>query len=76
MKEIILKVEGMQCGMCESHVNDAVCKAAASGSYVGDDGLRNYEPCAEMFLAAGLFAILILIPCIILRKKGIDKKEA
>lgn len=57
-------------------IGDAVCKAAASGSYVGDDGLRNYEPCAEMFLAAGLFAILILIPCIILRKKGIDKKEA
>ena len=28
MKEIILKVEGMQCGMCESHVNDAVRKAA------------------------------------------------
>ncbi len=28
MKEIILKVEGIQCGMCESHVNDAVRKAA------------------------------------------------
>lgn len=28
MKEITLKVEGMQCGMCESHVNDAVRKAA------------------------------------------------
>lgn len=24
MVEIILKVEGMSCGMCESHVNDAV----------------------------------------------------
>lgn len=28
MKEITIKVEGMQCGMCESHVNDAVRKAA------------------------------------------------
>ena len=28
MKEITLKVDGMQCGMCESHVNDAVRKAA------------------------------------------------
>ena len=28
MKEITLKVEGMQCGMCESHVNDAERKAA------------------------------------------------
>lgn len=28
MKEITLKVEGMQCGMCESHVNDTVRKAA------------------------------------------------
>ena len=25
--EIILKVEGMHCGMCEAHVNDAVRKA-------------------------------------------------
>ena len=24
MYEIILKVDGMKCGMCEAHVNDAV----------------------------------------------------
>ena len=24
MKEIILKINGMMCGMCESHVNDVV----------------------------------------------------
>ncbi len=29
MKKIILKVDGMSCGMCEAHVNDAVRKAAA-----------------------------------------------
>lgn len=28
MIEITLKVDGMRCGMCESHVNDAVRKAA------------------------------------------------
>lgn len=28
MIEITLKVDGMQCGMCESHVNDAVRKVA------------------------------------------------
>ena len=28
MIEITMKVDGMQCGMCESHVNDAVRKAA------------------------------------------------
>ncbi len=26
MNKIILKVEGMSCGMCEAHVNDAVRK--------------------------------------------------
>lgn len=27
MLKITLGVDGMMCGMCESHVNDAVCKA-------------------------------------------------
>lgn len=27
MEEIILKIDGMMCGMCESHVNDAVRNA-------------------------------------------------
>ena len=27
MQKIILGVEGMMCGMCESHVNDAIRKA-------------------------------------------------
>ena len=29
MKKIILEVDGMMCGMCESHVNEAVRKAFA-----------------------------------------------
>ena len=28
MVETILKVEGMKCGMCESHINDVVRKTA------------------------------------------------
>lgn len=55
-------------------IGDWGCKQAASGIYVGEDGLANYEPCAEMFLAAGIFAVLVLIPCIILRRKGINKE--
>lgn len=27
MKEITLKIDGMMCGMCEAHVNDAVRRA-------------------------------------------------
>lgn len=27
MKEVILNVDGMMCGMCEAHVNDAIRKA-------------------------------------------------
>ena len=54
-------------------IGDRVCKAYAGGTYVGDDGLSNYEPCAQMFLAAVIVALLVLIPCIILRKKGINK---
>ena len=26
MLKITVKIDGMMCGMCESHVNDAVCK--------------------------------------------------
>ena len=55
-------------------IGDAVCKAAASGVYF-ENGMEKYEPCAEMFLAAGIVSVLMLIPLIILRKKGIDKKE-
>ncbi len=56
-------------------IGDWVCKLKASGTYIGDDGLSNYEPCAEMFLAAGIFAVLIFIPVIILWRKGIDKRN-
>lgn len=28
MNKIVLKIDGMKCGMCESHVNDVIRKAA------------------------------------------------
>ncbi len=34
MLKIELKVEGMHCGMCEAHVNDAVRKAAPEAKEV------------------------------------------
>jgi hypothetical protein len=55
-------------------IGDGVCKAVATDVYF-ENGMEKYEPCAEMFLAAGIISLLILIPLIILRKKGIDKKE-
>lgn len=54
-------------------IGDFVCKMYSSSIYIAEDGIANYEPCAQMFFAAGVFAVLVLIPCIILRKKGIDK---
>ena len=29
MQKIVLKIDGMMCGMCESHVNDAIRRAFA-----------------------------------------------
>ena len=55
-------------------IGDGVCKVVSGATFV-ENGIEKYEPCAEMFLAAGIVAILSFIPIIILRKKGIDKKE-
>lgn len=55
-------------------IGDGVCKIVSGATFV-ENGIEKYEPCAEMFLAAGVVAILSFIPIIILRKKGIDKKE-
>ncbi len=56
-------------------IGKTVCNAVGSGSYVdAATGLTQSEPCKEMFLAAGVVAILMLIPVLILRKKGIDKE--
>ncbi|MBR2876600.1 MAG: MFS transporter [Clostridia bacterium] len=52
------------------------CTLAGAGSYVDEStGMTQAEPCAEMFLAAAIVAVFVLIPLVILRKKGIDKVE-
>lgn len=56
-------------------IGDMACRLAASGTYIDETGIETYEPCGEMFLAAGLIAIFVFVPLIILRKKGIDKKD-
>ncbi len=57
-------------------IGKLVCNAVGSGSYVDTaTGLTQSEPCKEMFLAAAVVALFVLIPLIILRKKGIDKEE-
>ncbi len=40
MYEIIMKVEGMHCGMCEAHVNDAVRKAAPDAKKVASSAAK------------------------------------
>jgi copper chaperone CopZ len=34
MNKVILKIDGMMCGMCEAHVNDAIRKAVPSAKKV------------------------------------------
>ena len=40
MYEVKLKVEGMHCGMCEAHVNDAVRKAAPNAQKVASSAAK------------------------------------
>ncbi len=55
-------------------IGDYVCAHAASGTYLSDTGVATYEPCAAMFTAAAVVGVLILIPILILFKKGINKE--
>lgn len=58
MYEIHMKVEGMHCGMCEAHVNDAVRKAApaakkvASSAPKGETTYISEADCSEAVKAA------------------------
>lgn len=49
MTETVLKVEGMACGMCESHVNDAVrrefsVRKVSSSHSKGETRIESDEP--------------------------------
>ncbi len=55
-------------------IGKLACTVAGAGSYVDELGMTQAEPCAEMFIATGIVGLFVLIPLVILRKKGIDKK--
>ena len=56
MIETVVKVDGMMCGMCESHVNDAVRKAfpeakkVASSHTKGQTVIHSEQPLDEQKL--------------------------
>ena len=56
-------------------IGDFVCSVSKSGQYIDETGNIAYNPCAEMFLAAGIVSILTLIPLIVLKKKGFKAEE-
>ena len=61
MKKIILGIDGMKCGMCESHVNDAVRKAfqvdkVSSSHSKGETTLITDSPVDEARLKAAINA--------------------
>ena len=52
MQKITLKIEGMMCGMCESHINDAIRRAfpvkrVTSSHSKGETVILNGEPIPE-----------------------------
>lgn len=55
MKKITLKIEGMMCGMCENHINDAVRRAfsvrkVASSHAKGETVILTQEELSEEHL--------------------------
>lgn len=41
MKKVTLEIDGMMCGMCEAHVNNAVRLAAPSAKHVKSSHKKN-----------------------------------
>lgn len=61
MTEITLKVDGMACGMCESHINDCVrshfpVKKVTSSHTKGETVILAEEPLDEAALTAAIDA--------------------
>ena len=40
MQKITLKIDGMMCGMCESHINDAIRRAYESAKPIHFDAMH------------------------------------
>ncbi len=61
MNKITLKIDGMMCGMCEAHVNDAVRKAfpvkkVSSSHTKGETEILTEQPIDEAKLRAAIDA--------------------
>ncbi len=52
------------------YIGDFTCSISESGQYIDEMGNLTYSPCAEMFLAAAIVAVFVLIPLVALKKKG------
>lgn len=55
-------------------IGEIACKSAAA-SYINEYGVETLVPDAKMFLYSAVVALLVFIPLLILRKKGIEKTE-
>lgn len=55
-------------------IGDIACRSAGA-TYMNEYGVETIVPDAKMFLYSAIIAALVFIPLLILRKKGIDKKE-
>lgn len=53
MQKIILKVDGMKCGMCESHINDVVRRAATVKSVKSSHAKNQTEIVADTEIDVG-----------------------
>ena len=63
MIETILKVDGMACGMCESHINDTVrnrfpVQKVTSSHTKGETVILSPEPLDEQALRAAISALV------------------
>ncbi len=55
-------------------IGDLACRNAGA-TYTNEYGVETIVPDATMFLYSAIIAILVFIPLLILKKKGLEKKE-
>ena len=54
-------------------IGDIACRSVGA-SYINEYGIETLVPDAKMFLYSAVVAVLVFIPLLILKKKGVDKK--
>ena len=55
-------------------IGDIACRSAGA-TYMNEYGVETIVPDAKMFLYSAIIAVLVFVPLLALRKKGIDKVE-